>query len=180
MLQNMLKERFKMTVHRETKEMKMYDLVVAKDGPKLKPSAEEVPVTPEPAKSEPDVSRLDSKKDFLGKDGYPVLGEGWSMAMGYGRARVLYPRQTLEWFTEFISSQVNSPVRDTTGLTGKYDFAMYWSTEEGPNTRAGVASEPRPTLFDAVQSQLGLKLEQKKGPVEILVVDYAERVPTGN
>ncbi len=180
MLQNMLKERFKMTVHRETKEMKMYDLVVAKDGPKLKPSAEEVPVAAEPAKSEPDVSRLDSKKEFLGKDGYPVLGEGWSMAMGYGRARILYPRQTLEWFTEFISSQVNSPVRDTTGLTGKYDFAMYWSTEEGSNTRAGIASEPRPTLFDAVQSQLGLKLEQKKGPVEIVVVDYSERVPTGN
>jgi bla regulator protein BlaR1 len=180
MLQNMLRERFKMTVHRETKEMKMYDLVVAKDGPRLKPAAEEVPAAAEPVKSEPDVSRLDSKKEFLGKDGYPVLGEGWSMAMGYGRARILYPRQTLEWFTEFISSQVNSPVKDTTGLTGKYDFAMYWSTEEGSTTRAGIASEPRPTLFDAVQSQLGLKLEQKKGPVEIVVVDYSERVPTGN
>jgi bla regulator protein BlaR1 len=172
MMHNMLAERFQMSVHREKKDMQMYDLVVAKGGPKLKMSAEEAP-----AKEGESGSNSGGDGFKMGKDGYPALGHGWTMAMGYGRAHLINRRQTLRWFAEMVSNQVHAPVDDATGIAGIYDFELEWAYGEGT---AAPDAEPAPTLFEAVQSQLGLRLEPKKGPVDIVVVDYAERSPTGN
>jgi len=181
MMQNLLAERFELAVHREKKEMQMYELVVAKGGPKLKRSAQEAP-------AREDAPEADSKRPGsaeppkLGEDGYPTLPEGVTQAMMRGRARIMYPRQTMEWFADTISYQVGHPIADATGLTGKYDFSLFWAYGEGNEGRAStsntpLAAEPAPTLFEAVQGQLGLRLEQKKGPVEIIVVDHMEKVP---
>jgi uncharacterized protein (TIGR03435 family) len=172
MLQNMLAERFKLSVHFEKKEMQRSELVVAKGGPKLKESA----IAPQPKEDGADPKPPEKPvepKEFTAKDGYPaVAGEG--MAAGYGRARMVYPRQTIEFLAAMLSGQLHHPVIDATGLTGKYDIALYWDMRGTSDPDAG------PTLEAALQSQLGLKLEQKKGPVDIVVVDHAEKVPTEN
>ena len=98
-----------------------------------------------------------------------------------------------------LSRQVGKPVFDNTGITGQYDFDLEFKPEEGmggmmrgmpmPMPRGdggGEAHSPAPdgveapSIFTAVQEQLGLKLEGKKGPIETIVVDFAEKVPTEN
>ena len=164
--------------------MKMFVLVFMKGGAKLKPSAGEPP----PKDEEADRKRP-SEPMKLGADGYPALSEGTTMAIMNGRARLMYPRETIESFAPMLSYQIGRPVADLTGLTGKYDIALFWdaggsrrpSTTDGNTPLAGTSDpDAGPTIFEAVQSQLGLKLEQKKGPVDIVVVDHAEKVPTEN
>ena len=70
-----------------------------------------------------------------------------------------------------LSQQLHEPVLDATGLTGTYDFTLDWAQND---------SVPGPSLFTAVQEQLGLKLETKKVPVDVLVIDHAEKIPTAN
>ena len=102
-----------------------------------------------------------------------------------------------------LGDQVGRPVRDETGLKGKYDFTLDFAPEPGQGPMrgmpmpmpppgggaiagsgmpapAGESQEGGPTLMTAVQEQLGLKLESRKGPVETLVIDHAEKVPTEN
>jgi uncharacterized protein (TIGR03435 family) len=88
-------------------------------------------------------------------------------------------------FAEYdLSMWVDRPVIDLTGLTGTYDFTLYW-TPEYPmvelNARPGAeAAEPAPTLLQALQDQLGLKLEARKSSIEVIVIDHVEKIPTGN
>lgn len=172
MLQNMLAERFKLSVHFDKKEMQRSELVVAKGGPKLKESAIAPPPKEDGADPKPPEKPAEPKS-FMAKNGYPaVTGEG--MAMGYGRARMVYPRQTVEFLAGMLSGQLHHPVTNATGLSGKYDIALFWDMRGTSDPDAG------PTLEAALQSQLGLKLEQKKGRVDIVVVDHAEKVPTEN
>jgi uncharacterized protein (TIGR03435 family) len=70
---------------------------------------------------------------------------------------------------------VDRPVIDQTGLKGRYDFTLEWTPDNVP---PGDATAP--SLFTAVQEQLGLKLESRKAPVEIIIVDSAEKNPTEN
>ncbi len=186
MIQNMLAERFKMVVHRDKKEMQLYELVVAKGGPKLKPS----PGEPPPKDADPEGDRKRASEPMkLAADGYPALSEGTSMAIMNGRARLMYPRETIESFAQMVSYQIGRPVTDATGLAGKFDISLFWDaggsrrapTPDGNTPLAGTSDpDAGPTIFEAIQSQLGLKLEQKRGPVDIVVVDHAERVPTEN
>jgi uncharacterized protein (TIGR03435 family) len=186
MLQNALAERFKLAVHHEQREVQMYDLVVAKGGLKLKKAAEEPPPAEAPADA---AKKAPMGPVKLAADGYPALSGGSTMAMMNGRARVRYTRQTMEWFAAILSGQVGQPVTDATKLTGNYEFELYW--QSGGRTRTATANDPNaplvagdpdagPTIFEALPSQLGLKLEQKKGPVDILVVEHAEKTPTEN
>jgi hypothetical protein len=70
-----------------------------------------------------------------------------------------------------ISGQLGKPVTDATGLKGRYDIGLYWVADSTAETDAG------PTLLQALQDQLGLRLESKKGPVDFIVVDHAEKTP---
>lgn len=203
MLQNLLAERFKMTTHRETKELPMYLLVVAKGGPKMKESAETPPpeggadAPPPPLPGRPQI----------GPDGFPVLPQlagraGLFNIMMNGRARYIAQQQTMKDLADRLTGQLSKPVTDGTGLKGKYDFTLTFAPEfiNGPlgpiappaappppppngNVTAGVIpgdGDAPPDLFAAVQSQLGLKLEPKKGQVEIVVIDHMEKTPTEN
>jgi bla regulator protein blaR1 len=149
-LQKLLAERFHLVIHNETRELPIYALVVAKGGVKIKPNT-----TPSTA--------------------------GTSMTRG--RAMYKATRASLDQIAESLAEITGRPVRNETGLTGFYDANVQWT----PDAATGVPDAPDkpadavigPTLLTAVQEQLGLKLEAKKGPVEIVVVDRADR-PTEN
>jgi uncharacterized protein (TIGR03435 family) len=197
MLQNLLAERFKLNIHRESKELPMYSLVVAKNGSKLKESAAVVSGdgdAPPPPEALPD-------RPKIGPDGFPIIPvhRGLFGIMMPGRARLIGQQQSMQDLATRLTDMLNRPVTDATELTAKYDFVLTYSPEglngpmgpmgpmpppggaaiSGPAARPSDA-EPLVDIFGAVQADLGLKLETKKGSVEMIVVDHAEKVPTEN
>jgi uncharacterized protein (TIGR03435 family) len=141
MLQALLKERFQIAMHTEQREMAHYELVIGKNGPKLKEST----VSPAEATG---AARLDGIKSN---------------------------RMTMNKLASLLSRMTRMPVLDKTGLTGFYQFDLRYADERQP-----AENQIGPSVFTAVQEQLGLKLESKKGPVEVLVIDHAEKVPVEN
>jgi uncharacterized protein (TIGR03435 family) len=167
MWQNMLADRFKLVIHRETREFQTYDLVVAKGGPKFK---------------EADRSNTNDIPATRGaltfdKNGYPEFGPGHAgMGISHGLARLYNPRMTMARLAGQVSGQLGHPVNDATGLTGAYEIGLYWASEH----LAATSPDAGPRLIDALREQLGLRLESKKAPVEFVIVDHAERVHTDN
>ncbi len=167
MIANLLTERFKMATHRETRQIEVYEMTVAKNRPKFKES------TPK------DASKDSGPSGPLGSDaeGFPILRHGVSMAMVSGHARLQSEDRPMAWFAEMLSNQLHASVHDATGLTAKYDFVFSWSWEENaPGAREAAAAD----IISQLPAQLGLKLERKKGPVEVLVLDHMEKAPTAN
>ena len=91
-----------------------------------------------------------------------------------GRFRATALNQPMSGVADFLGNILGSPVQDQTGLTGKYDLRMEYVP------RSADAVDPGPDVLDAIERQLGLKLVSKKIPVEILVIDHAEKIPTEN
>jgi uncharacterized protein (TIGR03435 family) len=197
MMQNLLIERFKLTYHYEKKEMQVYDLVVGKNGPKLKESPPEPPPPADGAAAPPPPLPAPGKMT-LGPDGFPVLparrGSTSMMMMSNGGRRITSTDAAVEQIVGLISNELARPVNDATGLKGKYDFTLTF-TGEVPAGRAGAsvaisgdggaapAAAPdsdAPSIFAAVQEQLGLKLEQKRGTVDLFIIDHVEKSPTEN
>lgn len=178
----------------------MYSLTVAKGGPKMKESGDPPPDTGEPAPPPPLPGPGQMKFD---KEGFPILpvpagGRGGIFQMMMpNRARMIAQHQTMQQFAAQLSNVLSKPVTDMTELTAKYDFTVTYSPE-GLNSGMMVMARPPggegggrgpievpdaetpPTIFAAIQSQLGLKLDAKKGPVELIVVDRMEKTPTEN
>jgi uncharacterized protein (TIGR03435 family) len=169
MLQGMLEERFKLEVHREKKEMSGFELAAAKNGPKLKEA--------DPPQPPPESPPAPGGPPKIGPDGYPVLTGGTTMAMMNGRARWQNSQCTAEAIATMLAGQTGRPVTDASGLKGKYNVSLFWASD----SRTGAeADDPGPSIYTAIQEQLGLKLESKKVTVEMLVVDKAEKSPTEN
>jgi uncharacterized protein (TIGR03435 family) len=165
MFQNMLADRFGLKVHRESKEVQGYELTVAKNGPKFKESTSEPPQGPPPVPQRP----------VLGADGFPVLTPGINgFSITSNRARGQWFRTKIDRLVRELDHAVDKPVIDATGLNGLYDLSLYWVVDPMREDAAG------PTIFGALQDQLGLKLESKKVMLPVVVVDRAERVPTEN
>lgn len=171
MLRNLLRERFGLEVHSEQREMQTYSLTLARGGPKFKESAGE-------AESRPDGFPAGPKLD---PDGFPALPPGRTpyMAIMYDRARMRVIGVSMADFANRLAVQLGHPVTDATGLSGKYDLTLSW-VSGSLRPQAGDADSPGPDLLGAVQEQLGLKLEPKKGPVEMIVIDHIEKLPTEN
>jgi uncharacterized protein (TIGR03435 family) len=178
MLRNLLAERFKLTAHRETRELAGYALVVAKNGPRFKEAA---PVAAKPHDGAPDTSRP-------GPDGYfpaPDRPGIFFQLAGMRAARSTFREVTMQTLVDTLQNQLKRPVNDATGLTAKYDFVLDYSIE-GLNLGSGRMlvgpgdSEPQPDLAGALQSQLGLRLEAKKVSVSMVVIDHIEKSPTEN
>jgi uncharacterized protein (TIGR03435 family) len=149
MLRQILTERFKLTVHRESRELPVYALSVAKGGPKLKESA-----------IDPSVSASARR------------GGGVRMSMGMISANEC----TIPYFLSMLSRQLGRTILDRTGLTGNYDFTLRWSPDNGATSASeGAQDDTLPSIFTAVQEQLGLKLESTKAPASVLVIDHLER-----
>jgi uncharacterized protein (TIGR03435 family) len=147
MLQTVLADRFKLSVHRETKELPEYTLVPWKDGPKLKPAG-------------------DQDATGIKPDGSPNGGR-----------RFEFRKTSFATLVNFLANTLNSPVIDKTGVPpGLYNFTLQW-TESVANQRPEDAGplDSGPSLFKALQEQLGLKLEVKKVPIEVLIIDHIEK-----
>lgn len=93
-----------------------------------------------------------------------------------GYATLAQREESMEQFARFLAAQLHQPVTDATGLTAKYDISLRWVMESAIRPD----DDPGPNLFQAIQQQLGLKLESRKGTVEILVVDHLEKTPSEN
>jgi uncharacterized protein (TIGR03435 family) len=163
MLRSLLAERFKLALHRGTKDLPVYVLTVAEGGPKL-----------HKAKSS-DTYPAGLKRE----DGTPA-GPG-NMMMG--RGMVNGQALPVADLAHLLSDQLGRPVLDKTGLTGKYDFALQWAPDNSQppafkdDTTGNGVPEPAasgPSIFAAIQ-QLGLKLEPQQSPMETLVIDHVEK-----
>jgi uncharacterized protein (TIGR03435 family) len=157
MLRAMLKDRCKLAVHRESKEVSVLAVTQGKSGPKLMQSD---PDHPHPA-------------------GVPLPGGGTIVPEDGGRSIHMYDAP-MRSVASLLSNLAKQPVEDRTGLTGRYDLVIPLAilASTAPKLENGEAAEPGPTIFSIV-ADLGLKLEATKGQVETLVIDHMER-PTEN
>ena len=152
MLRKLLSERFKLTFHREPKELSIYTLSIAKNGPKLREST--VSLNSTPAGPPPLIF-------IVSPQNVELPGRNESMQ---------------ELASVMQRSALDRPVIDKTGLLGRYDFDLEWTPDETQFGGAlGKPANPNestvPGLFTAIQQQLGLRLEAKRGLVELLVID---------
>jgi uncharacterized protein (TIGR03435 family) len=177
MLQALLEERFKLTVHRETRQLGVYKLSVGKNGAKLQPS-KEGSCTPYVTNAPPPIIKQGEPLSiFCGFQRTPVEGLIHSLD-GKGVTMA----ELAKTLSRTYVSAVGRNVIDETGLTGAFDIHLTWavdSTSAGTGAIDNAADLAGPPIFTALQEQLGLKLESTKGPVEVLVIDHIER-PSGN
>jgi uncharacterized protein (TIGR03435 family) len=162
MLISLLQERCGLKFHHETRELPTYDLVVAKGGSKL-------PAT------KPDAPGTEAKGHTL---------------MMHGRGNVESTGTDIPALARILSTVLGRTVVDKTGLTGNFDYKLNWSPDDATPATAtsgdaasGETSASQqnagPSLFTALEEQLGLKLESSKGPVDVVVIDALEQ-PTAN
>jgi uncharacterized protein (TIGR03435 family) len=164
MLQPVLAERFQLKVHRETRDLPVFELLLGKGGPKFHEA--------KPGDTYPN--------GIKGPDGHSGPGLVWIQD-----GQLTCQAVGMVELTRILSQRLGHNVLDKTGLTGKYDFTMQWPREEGPGSmldggEGGNAPESSgPSIFTVIQEQLGLKLESHKAPVEVLVIDHVE-APSAN
>jgi uncharacterized protein (TIGR03435 family) len=98
------------------------------------------------------------------------------------RSRTVGQQQTMQDLAQWLARTLKTIVTDATGLPAKYDFTVTYAggIEPGEAVASTSSEEPLPDIFSALQSQLGLKLETKKVPVEVLAVDHMEKTPKEN
>jgi len=139
MLQALLAERFKLVVHRETKELPIYALVAGKNGPKVR----------------------------------AVEDDGSAAEIGSGSGHQIKAHHiSMKLLAATLQGYIGDIVVDETGLAGLFDLDLDFNVDESMSSEG-------PTVFEAVQRQLGLKLEARKGPVEVVVIDHVEK-PSAN
>jgi uncharacterized protein (TIGR03435 family) len=183
MLMNMIVERFHLVFHRESREVAGFELQIGKNGSKLKASALADSSNAEPPRSGPPAP---PKTDA---DGFPQLDHpGVAVAMkmvpnAKGPSIYLtFRAQGLAGLAHTIGEELGRPVVDKTGLAGKYDFKLEFAPASGPPAQGlpDALDESGPGILTATREQLGLKLEPKKVPLDMLIVDSVEKVPTEN
>jgi uncharacterized protein (TIGR03435 family) len=163
MLQSLLADRFKLTLHRESKELPVYALAIAENGPKLQ-------------EAQPGDTYANGIKGPNGRPGGPGN-------IRIGRDTLTGQALSMADFVRALSDQLGRPVLDKTGLTGRYDLNLQWTPDDSqlptfkatgtPSASQSAASGS--SLFTTMQDQLGLKLESQDSPVEILVIDHVEK-----
>jgi len=166
MAQSLLADRFQLKVHHESKELPRYALVVAKGGFKLK-------------EADPNDKYTNGLKgpDGLSHAGWTRISDRDFTAQAISISNMVY----------FLSRKLHREVVDKTGLTGKYDIKLNWAPNENPGAvipgerqdATAAVTDSGPSIFAALQEQLGLKLESTKGPVDTIVVDHVE-LPSEN
>jgi uncharacterized protein (TIGR03435 family) len=151
MLRTLLEERFQLKINRETREMPVYALLVAKNGPKLN------------------------------------LAVGGSPGVQMRPGSITFTKSSTASLAAQLSLIAGRVVIDKTGLTGAYDFELHWAQEPGQGSPEAFGLPPvasdapppvdsnSPSMFTALQEQLGLRLDPQKGTVEILVIDHVEK-----
>lgn len=154
-LQMLLADRFLLKVHRETKELPIYALIVAKSGPKIKSAG-----------------------------GEPALGGLTVRGGDAGQTVITGNSVPMAALARLLSTRVGRAVVEMTNLKGDYDFKMSFTPDMGPlpgssgdgTDQPTVVDTGGPSIFTALQEQLGLRLEAQKGPVEVVVIDSVQKV----
>jgi uncharacterized protein (TIGR03435 family) len=199
MLQALLADRFKLKIHRDSKDQPVYALTTGKGGPKFEESAPDKPAAE-------DAPKVPSNQLSVSRDANGAVvrtGQGGTMRMSMGPNGTMHmenEKMTMEAMAEMLTGFMDRPVVDMTGLKGTYKIGLDLSMDDlrnaarkvgvampggpapggaGPAAPVPEASEPTSSLFSTIQ-QLGLKLEARKAPVEIIVVDHVEKTPTEN
>lgn len=163
MMRTLLAERFKLQVHREKRDIQALALVIGKDGPKLQPSAPEV--------NDANVNMSSSKE---------------------GGERMEVKGGTMTTLVNTLTGLLGRPVVDQTGLAGRFDFAIDFSRDQTAGSGAGggyneppafpppaPGAEPGLSIYTSIQ-RLGLRLDGHKLPLDVVVIDGAEKTPTEN
>jgi uncharacterized protein (TIGR03435 family) len=162
MLQSLLAERFQLETHFEMRELSIYNLVIVKDPPKIKESEDQTP---------PPASTSSTPDNALERGGATVIKDQQGLILS-GRA---VPISTL---IEMLQgpAQTERRIFDKTGLMGLFDFRLQFIPEGGSGPQVAPQVDTRfPSLFTALQEQLGLQLQSTKGPVEVLVIDSVSK-----
>jgi uncharacterized protein (TIGR03435 family) len=168
MLQALLIERFKLAAHKEDRPRPIYALVLDKGGPKF----------------------TEAKANF--RRGTPP---GQVMFRATRQVQGFKGQMTMARLAQFLAGRFGRPVQDFTGLTGTYGIDFAWATDptiervaspgtfsadSAPDAKTDLPAAPTANVFTALRESLGLKLEPRQAPVEILVIDRVERIPTEN
>ncbi len=191
MLQQLLADRFNLKVHHETRQLPIYALIVAKNGPRLEVAKEDDALPPGAGPTTP---------------GDHGLQQGVRMQMGGGEQHLDFADAPIALLVKVMSQQLGRTVIDKTGLTGKYNFSLHWAPDPsmggmmggpGPGPGPGPGAAPGgnapigggggsltpdssgPSIFTALQEQAGLKLDSEKGPVDVIVIDSVDH-PSAN
>ena len=169
MLQTLLAERFKLTLHHDTKELPIYALVIAKGGSKLQ-------------ETKPD----DANPDPANASAHPTNKGRMRMSFQSTAIELTATGMAMDGLARQLASQLHSTVQNQTGLKGIYDFTVHFTPDDagmdasGPGgSGASLSDNSGTSIFAAVEDQLGLKLESKKGPVDVVVVDHVDK-PSDN
>jgi uncharacterized protein (TIGR03435 family) len=171
MLQALLADRFGLRLHRETRNLPVYNLTVSKNGPKMPPAKSDCVVSPVDHGAPPEHPSADPvfycDHPHFGAQGVNRTLEGKGI--------------TLQALSESLSrTELNRTVVNKTGLNGAFDVTLKWVADPSSPLHdgfGGPASEPGagPSLFTALQEQLGLRVQSGRGPVEVLVIDQIEK-----
>lgn len=160
MLRSLLADRFNLKITPGTKYLPMYAIVLAKGGPKLTPAGR-------------------------GSDGLtsPLPRTGFTIRSGV--CTITASSEPISQLASMLSTQLGRLVLDQTGVKGTYDFKLQFAVETGPGgaplppAQRGTGTETAPSLFSAIQEQLGLRLKSTKAPVETIAIDHIEE-PSAN
>jgi uncharacterized protein (TIGR03435 family) len=159
MLQTLLAERFRLAVRRESRMTRVYALVPAKGGPKLK--------------------RFEAESS-LSPGGPPMLASAPLImssngALGICCGKAKLNKVSMAGFASLLSAETDRPVQDATGIEGEYEISLEWTPDGGGTQPEGTPSPAGPSIYTAVQEQLGLRLEPRNVPLDYLVVDHVEK-----
>jgi uncharacterized protein (TIGR03435 family) len=155
MIQTLLADRFALKVHREQKPVAVYAIVMSNQKPTLKPSA----------------PNAQQKTTWTRGEGNQITFHNTKMTMAE-LAEAMPHWMSQNWF--------DLPVADLTGLDQAYDFDLTFVMTNRAPAETEASDPTGDTIFDAIRKQLGLKVEKRKAPIERIVVDHMERVPTEN
>jgi uncharacterized protein (TIGR03435 family) len=187
MMKALLADRFQLKLHHETKEFPVYALILAKGGTKLKESPLD-PETDATAKPAVNVTANGSRNGV-------AVNLGHGAFFNFSNNKLEAKKLTMSYFAEMLARFVDRPVVDMTGLTGTYDVLLNFTEEDyramlirsainagvvlPPQARQAMEAASGDSITSAMQAA-GLKLEARKAPMDVLVIDHAEKTPSAN
>jgi uncharacterized protein (TIGR03435 family) len=194
MLQALLADRFKLTMHRSSKESQVYALVIGKNGLKMKETPPDVPVA---ASADGDAPKPDTNMKVTTSNDKTTITNTpagtQKVTVVDGVMHVEASKMPMALLVEALSRYVDHPVVDMTELKGNYQVVLDISQEDiravmrsvgmampaGAPAASDTAAEPGSSIVNSVQ-QLGLKLDARKMPLDMIVIDHLEKTPTEN
>ena len=164
MLQDLLAERFEMTLHREQRPLPVYLLTVAKNGSKFSPE-----------KKAPEYK--DAAESLAALSAFTKARAAASAGSNSPRRSFLTDSASTSRLAEMLADYMDLPVQDRTQVEGLYSFELSWVPDDALLSNGALSG---PSIFTALEEQLGLRLQKGNAPVDVLVIDKAEKLPTSN